>query len=192
MTNRISWIALHFVPLIAVPLITHALIPLGINTAAAVALLAIIGCIAFGQSRLIRKQRVTRARWMWQTACALGLAVAAGLVTMSTVDLAGYDVLATFSGMSAAGLVFGIVQAPMLEKGKLQWTFASIAGWLIGALAFRSVITSLVAMSIGDFTPYALAYNAGHNELLWTATGLAVYGFVTQLKLDERHVSAGR
>ena len=55
----------------------------------------------------------------------------------------------------------------------------SLIGWVGGALVFRSIIRSLVDLSFSGFAPYALAYNAGHNELLWFSTGLACYGIVS-------------
>jgi hypothetical protein len=176
----LKWVALHLVPLVAVPVVTHTFAGIaGLNTAAALALLTMIAILAIGQSKIMTGRRVSSSRWMWQTACAIGIAVAAGLVVMSTVDLAGYDALATFSGMTSAGLALGLVQAPMLEDRKLQWVALSAGGWLLGALIFRAIISSLAAISIGGLEPYGLAYNAGHNELLWTATGLAFYGFLT-------------
>jgi hypothetical protein len=175
-----GWMTTNLTPLVVVPLVTHAFHRItGINTAAGLALVALIAAVAVGQSRIMSNTNVSRSRWMWQTACAIGLALVAGLVAMSSVDIAGYDTVATFSGMTSAGLVLGVVQAPMISKGKLTWVGLTTLGWLIGAVVFRSIISSLAAMSIAGIEPYGLAYNAGHNELLWMATGLAIYGLST-------------
>jgi hypothetical protein len=188
--SQLAWIGTHLTPLVAVPLVTHAFHRItGVNTAAGLALIAMIAAVAIGQSRVITNTRVTRARWIWQTGCAIGLALVAGLVAMSTVDIAGYDALATFSGMTSAGLVLSFIQAPMLNRAKLEWVALGATGWLAGALVFRTIIASLAAMSIGGIEPYGLAYNAGHNELLWMATGLAFYGFSTAMAISATSVA---
>jgi hypothetical protein len=177
---KLGWIAANLTPLVVVPLVTHAFHRIaGINTAAGFALVALIAAVAIGQSRIVSNTTVRQSRWVWQTACAIGLALATGLVVMSTVDIAGNDTLATFSGMTSAGLVLGLIQAPLIKLGKPAWVALSVTGWLIGAVVFRSIISPLAAMSIWGIEPYGLAYNAGHNELLWTATGLAFYGLST-------------
>ena len=175
-----AWVLLHFVPLLLVPLFTHSLDGIiGINSAAALTHLIILASIAVGETYLMRVILPRPQQWAWRTACGLAAAVIAGLVVMSTVDLQGYDALATLSGMTAAGLVFGLVQGPAQPLGVVRWTIPIVVGWLGAAILFRSVIISLAGLSVDGIAPYGLAYNAGHNELLWFSVGLACHGVAT-------------
>jgi hypothetical protein len=179
-TIPFAWTVLHFVPLLLVPLVTHGLDEfIGINSAAALTHLIILVSIAIGETYLMRTILPRPHQWAWRTACGLAAAVIAGLVVMSTVDLQGYDALATLCGMTAAGLVFGLIQGPGQPLGVVRWIVPIIVGWLGGAILFRSVIVSLAALSLGGVAPWGLAYNAGHNELLWFAVGLACHGLAT-------------
>lgn len=183
MTRRsipVYWVLLHAGPLLLVPAATHSLHnAIGIDTAAAITHLLVLGSIAVGQTYLLRSVLPRSRAWAWRTSCGLACAVVAGLVVMSTIDLAGYDTLATVMGMLAAGLTLGVLQAPAQPLPKRRWVAASLVGWGVGAIVFRSVIQPLAEMWIGGFTPFALAYNSGHNELLWSAVGLACYGIAT-------------
>jgi len=174
------WILVHLGPLLLVPLVTHSLhTAIGIDRAAAVGHLIILSWIAAGETYLLRSL-VSRPRaWAWRTAFGLAIAVVAGLVVMSTIDLRGYDALATVFGMVAAGLVLGVVQAPAQRRPSWRWVVASLVGWLVGAFVFRLVVLTLAGMSLGGFKPFALAYNAGHNELLWLSVGVAFHGLAT-------------
>ncbi|HVF39102.1 MAG TPA: hypothetical protein VM939_04315 [Gemmatimonadaceae bacterium] len=175
-----AWILVHFGPLLLVPLATHTLNPfVGIDNAAAVTHLLVLIWIAVAQWFVLRPILARPDRWIWRTAAGAAAAVIAGLVVMSTVDLRGYDALATIFGMGAAGLALGLVQAPGQPRSKSRWVLVSFIGWLGGALVFRSIIVALANLSLSGFLPYGLAYNAGHNELLWFAVGLACYGVAT-------------
>ena len=179
-TIPFSWIVLHFVPLLLVPILTHSLDGIiGINSAAALTHLVILISIAVGETYLMRSILPRPQQWAWRTACGLAAGVIAGLVVMSTVDLQGYDALATLAGMIAAGLAFGLVQGPAQPLGTLRWLVPITIGWFGAAILFRSIILSLAGLSIGGLSPYGLAYNAGHNELLWFSVGLACHGVAT-------------
>ena len=163
-----------------VPIVTHSLDGLiGINSAAALTHLINLAAIAIGETYLLSSIVSRPRQWAWRTACGLAAAVIAGLVVMSTVDLQGYDALATVSGMTAAGLVFGLVQGPAQPLGTVRWLIPVLSGWLGAAFLFRSVILALAGLSIGGVTPFGLAYNSGHNELLWFSVGLACHGLAT-------------
>ena len=179
-TIPFSWIALHFVPLLLVPLLTHSLDGIiGINSAAAVTHLVILISVAVGETYLMRSILPRPQQWAWRTAFGLAAAVIAGLVVMSTVDLQGYDALATVAGMTAAGLALGLVQGPAQPLGTLRWVVPIVLGWFGAAILFRSVILALAGFSVGGVTPFGLAYNAGHNELLWFSVGIACHGVAT-------------
>ena len=179
-TIPFAWIALHFVPLLLVPLLTHSLDGfIGINSAAAVTHVVILVWVAVAETHLLSSIVSQPRQWAWRTACGLAAGVLAGLVVMSTVDLQGYDALATIGGTLAAGLVLGLIQAPAQPLGKLRWITLSLVGWVGSALIFRSVIIAVAGFSMGGFAPYALAYNSGHNELLWFSFGIACHGVAT-------------
>ena len=179
-TIPFAWIGLHFVPLLLVPLVTHSLDGMiGIDSAAALNHLVNLAAVAIGETYLLSSIVSQPRQWAWRTACGLAAAVIAGLVVMSTVDLQGYDALATVAGMIAAGLVFGLLQGPAQPLGTLRWLIPILPGWFGAAILFRSVILSLAGLSFGGFAPFGLAYNAGHNELLWFSVGLACHGVAT-------------
>ena len=175
-----AWILIHFAPLLIVPLATHALRPIvGIDAAAASTHVIIIACVSAGETLLMRSISTIARQWLWRTAVGLAAAVVTGLVVISTVDLRGYDALATVSGLFAAGLALGLVQAPAQSLGLMRWLGASLGGWLGAAVVFRATIVGLAGFSVGAFSPWGLAYNAGHNELLWFSVGLAGHGIAT-------------
>ena len=188
MTQTTKWISVHLMPLLCVAIATNGLNPvIGETPAAGIALLLIIASVAIGQSRLI--STAARSRWMWQTAAAIGFAIGVAIFLISTIDLAGYDTAATLVGMTAGGLTLGLIQSQMLPEGKLKWIAASAGGWLLAAIIFRQIIAPMAAFNVGGIAPWGLAYNEGHNELLWSSTGLAFYGLTTALLLAKR--SAG-
>ena len=172
-----AWILVHIGPFLIVPLATHALRPLaGIDAASGITHLLIIAWVSAGEMLLMRSLLPAARQWVWRTAFGLAAAVVAGLVVMSTIDLRGYDALATLFGLFAAGLVLGLAQAPAQPLGFLRWISVSLAGWLAAGLVFRSMVVALAGFSIGGFFPWGLAYNSGHNELLWFSVGLAGHG----------------
>jgi len=57
-----------------------------------------------GQGYLLRTVLARPRHWVGLTAFGLAMAIMTGLVAMSTVDLGGYDTLATISGMLAAAV----------------------------------------------------------------------------------------
>jgi len=179
-STSLAWIGIHFVPLLIVPLATHALRAVaGIDAAAAITHFLIIAWVSISEMLLMRLVLPAARQWGWRSAFGLSAAVIAGLVVMSTVDLRGYDALATVSGLAAAGLALGLVQGPAQPLGSMRWVGVSLTGWLLAAVVFRSVIAGLAGFSIGGFFPWGLAYNAGHNELLWFSVGLACHGIAT-------------
>ena len=175
-----AWILVHFGPFLVVPLATHALRPIGgIDAASGITHLLIIAWVSMGEMLLMRSLLPASRQWVWRTAFGLAAAVVAGLVVMSTIDLRGHDALATLSGLFAAGLVLGLAQAPAQPLGFVRWISVSLAGWLASGLVFRSVVVGLAGFSIGGFFPWGLAYNAGHNELLWFSVGVAGHGITS-------------
>jgi hypothetical protein len=115
---------------------------------------------------------------MLQTAGGIGIAVGVAIFLISTIDLAGYDAAATLTGMTAGGLTLGLIQSRLVEN-RTRWILLSTLGWLVAAIVFRAIIPALSSFAIGDIKPWGLAYNEGHNELLWSSTGLAFYGCIT-------------
>jgi hypothetical protein len=183
----LRWQLLHLAPILVIPLFSHALHRVFLIDAVAVGIMLFcVGLIAWGQSRLLTLSAHGPGRWAWQTAFALAIAIACGLVTMSTIDLAGYDQLATLTAMPVVGAVLGGIQSRLLRAHRLQWVVTSTAAWLVGAVLFRAIIAPAAAWEIGGRAPFGLVYNAGHNELLWTAAGIACYGLATGFNASAR------
>src|SRR6185436_10616719 len=146
-STSLAWIGIHFVPLLIVPLATHALRAVaGIDAAAAITHFLIIAWVSISEMLLMRLVLPAARQWGWRSAFGLSAAVIAGLVVMSTVDLRGYDALAT-----VAGLALGLVQAPAQPLGSMRWVGVSLTGWLLAAVVFRSVIAGLAGFSMGGF-----------------------------------------
>jgi hypothetical protein len=178
---RLRWVALHFVPLLLVPLLTTSLGPvIGLDGAAIATHAATIVLIALGEGTLLERISIDAA-WKRRAMLAVAAAIATAMIVMSTVDLAGYDLLATPVAMTLGGLAQGIILGwPVRRVGAAaRWATASALGWLAGAGAYRLGLSELLALEIGTRSLYGYAYTGGHNELLWIACGIACFGLAT-------------
>jgi hypothetical protein len=181
----VPWMLLHACPLLLVALVTHGLhSAIGIDNAAAVTHLVILSWIAAGETYLLRGVLERPRAWAWRTACGLALGMIAGLMVMSTIDLRGSDAAATVLGMLATGLVFGALQASAQRLSAMRWILASAAGWVFAAIVLRTIVMALTGLSVGGVSPFGLAYSSGHNELLWSAVGLAGHGIATAWNVE--------
>jgi hypothetical protein len=179
---RLRWIALHCVPLLLVPLLTTTLGSLvGLDRAAMATHVASIASVALCEAALLGRVWTIDAASTRRALLALVAAIGTAMIVMSTVDLAGYDLLATPVAMTLAGVTQGVILGWPLRRvgGHGRWALASALGWLAGAGAYRMWLSDLLALSIGDHSLYGYAYTGGHNELLWAATGIAGFGVAT-------------
>src|SRR5215207_3287886 len=179
------WISVHSVPLLLVPLLTTSLGPLiGLDAAAAMTHATFMTLVPLAEAELLRRAwPVVDAAWRRRAVLAMAAAIATAMLIMSSVDLAGYDALATPAAMAGAGLVHGLILGWPLWRvaARYQWIVASILGWLTGAGGYRLLLGDLLALEIGDRSLYGYAYTGGHNELLWAAAGIACFGIATAL-----------
>jgi len=178
------WISVHWVPLLLVPLLTTTLGPwLGLDAAAAVTHATFMTFVPFAEAELLRRAWPIDAAWRRRAVLAMAAAIATAMIIMPSVDLAGYDTLATPAAMAAAGLVHGLVLGWPLRRvaARHPWIVASTLGWLAGAGGYRLFLGELLALEIDDRSLYGYAYTGGHNELLWIAVGIACFGIATGL-----------
>lgn len=180
--DRIRWVALHCLPLLLVPVLTTSLGAVaGLDRAAMATHAANIVLIALGEAALLDRTWRGKAAWRARAMLAMAVAMATAMIAMSTVDLAGYDLLATPVAMTLGGLAHGLTLGWPLRRtvGLGRWALVSAAGWLVGAGVYRVSLTGLLALRIGTHSPYGYAYTGGHNELLWIGTGIACFGLAT-------------
>jgi hypothetical protein len=170
------------VPLLLVPLLTTSVGPLvGLDTATVVTHATILTFISLAEAELLRRAWPVDAAWRRRAALAMAAAIATAMIVMSSVDLAGYDTLATPLAMGGAGLVHGLILGWPLQRVAARglWIVASTLGWLAGAGGYRLFLGELLALRIGTHSLYGYAYTGGHNELLWIAAGVACFGIAT-------------
>lgn len=184
-----KWVLLHLVPIAIVIVCMNALSSMtGISAAAVVAAVAIVIVTGWGESEIAAEYlEASRQRFRLFTITGLTLGLVAGLIVMSAVDLAGYDMLASYSGMIAAGVVIAASQAIAITTRRIRWTVAVLAGWIVGAMIFRIAAAHAATWTVFGGKPLATVYLAGHNELLWACIGLAVQGFSTASVLLTEH-----
>jgi hypothetical protein len=176
------WIGLHFLPLALLPLTTHGIGALvGLDAASATTHALTLAVVPALQTRLLR-HGVAGERW-GTVRGVLGLAAAfvVAMLAMSSIDLAGYDTLATPAAMGVAGLVHGVIIGwPARAAHRLwAWVGASALGWVLGTAAYRLLLAPGLRLSVGGHALYGYAYTGGHNELLWMGCGLAGFGIAT-------------
>ena len=182
--DRLHWVALHCLPLLLVPSLTIPLgAMIGLDGAAMTTHVAIFVLIAVGEGALLERMSAIDAGWKRRAMLALAAAIATGMIVMSTVDIAGYDLLATPLAMVLGGLAHGLVLGWPLRRagGYARFIVASALGWLAGAGAYRWWLSEMLALRVGTHSLYGYAYTGGHNELLWIAAGIACYGLATAL-----------
>ena len=178
------WLSVHCAPLLLVPLLTTTLGPsIGLDSAAALTHATVMTFVPLAEAALLRRVWLIDAAWRWRAVLAMVAAIATAMIVMPSVDLAGYDALATPGAMTAAGVVHGVILGwPLRRVGaRRRWVAASALGWLVGAGAYRLLLSDLLALRVGSHSLYGYAYTGGHNELLWTAMGIACFGIATAL-----------
>ncbi|HEX6576600.1 MAG TPA: hypothetical protein VF042_16650 [Gemmatimonadaceae bacterium] len=175
------WLALHLAPFIIVLVCMNLLTRvIGLSPAAIVAAFTLVIIIAIGTARYgasllgADKRRLQRF-----TIVGIALGLIAGLVVMSTTDLAGYDTVASYAGMITAGVVVALSQAIAIRQNRVSWPAAIVTGWILGAALFRFVASHASTWYLFGGRPLAMVYESGHNELLWASVGFAVQGVTT-------------
>jgi hypothetical protein len=176
------WAAAHALPLVILPVATLSVGPLvGLDTAAAITHASTSLVVPLLQGRALRSLVSNGPSWTTRGVLGLGAAIAVAMLLMSSIDLAGYDDLATPFAMCIAGAVHGgILYWPLRNTGRWRAaTLVSAMGWLIGTGIYRTLLPAAIRWELFGRSPYGYAYVGGHNELLWIGAGLLGFGLLT-------------
>ena len=177
-----AWAGMHLLPIALLPVLTHGLgAAVGLDGAAALTHASTVVALPVLQALVLRRLWGRGAWWTGRALLGFAGACAVAMVAMSSIDLAGFDLLATPVAMTLAGAIHGLVLGwPLRRAGRLgAWVAASAAGWLLGTGLYRLLLAYGLAWTLGDRSAYGYAYTGGHNELLWIGAGLAGFGAVT-------------
>jgi hypothetical protein len=192
----LSWLGANVLPSVAVSVMLALLATtLGTDTSAVLAYVALFGLVALMQARVWGRWRTTRGsagatrrRWTTWTIIGLVLAMFFGVGTVATLDGLGHERLGLVLGWVIAGLVLGVVQAPMLGVSAARaiwWVVASVIGWASAAVVYAPLasVAGPLAQTPGlRWLVGGLALE-GNIELAITAVTFAVYGMLTGVVL---------
>jgi len=188
----LSWLGANVVPSVAVSVLLLLVAgSLGTDASAVVAYVALFALVASMQARVWRRWRTTHGsagatgrRWTTWTIAGLVLAMFFGVGTVATLDGLGHERLGLVLGWAIAGLVLGLVQAPMLgvSAGRaVWWVVACVVGWASAAAIYTplaSVAAPVAQMPGLRWLVGGLALE-GNIELAITVVTFAVYGMLT-------------
>ena len=187
----LEWLVANVAPSIAVSLLMVVVAgALGTNASAVVAYLVLFVLIALMQARVWARWRSSQAlasrhrRWTTWTLVGLVVAMFFGVGTLATLDGLGHDRLGLIAGWALAGLVLGLVQAPILGVPAARaawWVAASVVGWATAAAVYAP-LSKVAAPIVGApgirWLLGGLAIE-GNVELAITAVTFAAYGALT-------------
>jgi len=192
-----TWVAANVVPSLLVSALLLAFADsLGVDRSVVVAYVVLFGLVAALQARVWARSRSARpngnratwGRWAGWTIVALVMAMFFGIGIVATLDGLGHEHIGLIAGWAVAGGVVGGVQAMALGVSRSWvwwWVAASVAGWIIPALAYSTAAPTLGdigRLGVVRWLVGGLAVD-GNIELAITAMTFAVYGMLTGIVL---------
>jgi len=184
-----SWLLVHTLPLLILPVLTLALgSSLGVDAAAVSTHAITLLLVPFLEARILQGLGHHVLASTVRAVVALAVSIVVAMVLMSAIDLAGYDTIATPTAMIAAGAVHALMLFwPIRVREPLgRWIVGGAAGWVLGTGFYRLLLLFGLRWQVNGQSLYGYAYTGGHNELLWVGAGLVGLGLTTGAMLARR------
>jgi hypothetical protein len=137
--SRLGWLLVHIAPFVVVPLLASAAADFTAEATGVICYTALMLLLVVGQA-----MTVTHRRWALFTTLGLVAAFVAGgaLITVLDPVLHLPESVIIPIAHAGCGLVLGAVQSRALPSGRIRWTLASAAVWLVAAAIVFPLMTA--------------------------------------------------